>query len=102
MHCEAGRGESGRRVARPGMAMRGKARRHELGQIQPRCGPRPGPVQAERAACADLVWLESARHKAAEVEARDSGEDEEAEQHKWDAETLKRVAEAIEKRGVKA
>ena len=49
-----------------------------------------------------MVWLESARHKAAEVEAADSGEDEEAERHRWDAETLKRVAEAIEKRGVKA
>ena len=59
-------------------------------------------VQAERKNCADLVWLESARHKAAEVEAADSGEDEEAERHRWDAETLKRVAEAIEKRGVKA
>ena len=59
-------------------------------------------VQAERKACADLVWLESARHKAAEVEAEDAGEDEEAEQHKWDAETLTRAAAGIEKRGGKA
>ena len=59
-------------------------------------------VQAERKACVDLVWLESARHKAAEAEAEDRGEDEEAERHKWDAEALKRVAEAIEKRGAKA
>jgi hypothetical protein len=58
-------------------------------------------VQAERKACADLVWLEHARHKAAEEEAEDRGDDEEAEQHKWDAETLKRIAEEIEKRGVK-
>ena len=59
-------------------------------------------VQAERKACVDLVWLEFTRHKAAEVEAADWGDDEAAAQHKWDAETLKRVAEAIEKRGVKA
>jgi hypothetical protein len=58
-------------------------------------------VLAERRACVDLVWLEHARHKAAQEKAEDWGEDEEAEQHKWDAEALKRVAEAIEKRGVK-
>ena len=59
-------------------------------------------VQAERKACVDLVWLEHARHKAAEEEAEDRGDDEEAEQHKRDAETLKRIAEVIEKRGGKA
>ena len=56
-------------------------------------------VQAERKACVDLVWLESARHKAAQSEAEDRGDDEEAEQHKRDAEMLKGVAEEIEKRG---
>jgi hypothetical protein len=58
-------------------------------------------VQAEREACVNLVWLEHARHKAAWEEAEERGDEDEAWLHKWEAETLKRLAEEIEKRGVK-
>ena len=56
-------------------------------------------VQAERKACVDLVWLEHERHKTAEQEAEDRGDEEEADLHEQQAETLKRIAEEIEKRG---
>ena len=59
-------------------------------------------VQAERKACVDLVWLESARQKGAAEEAEDRGDDEEAAMHNLQTETLDRVALEIEKRGVKA
>jgi hypothetical protein len=59
-------------------------------------------VQAERKAIVSLVWLEYARHKAAAEEAEDRGDEEEAEQHEYEAEMLKRLAEEIEKRGGKA
>ena len=59
-------------------------------------------VQAERKACVRLVWLESARHKSAAEEAEDRGDDEEANLHNLQTETLDRVALEIEKRGAKA
>lgn len=59
-------------------------------------------VQAERKACVDLVWLEHARHKAAQEKAEDRGDEEEADLHEQQAQILKRLAEVIEKRGGKA
>ena len=56
-------------------------------------------VQAERKACAALVWAEYARHKAEEEECKERNDTEEAEMHKFEAMTLDRLAQLIEQRG---
>ena len=59
-------------------------------------------VQAERKAIVNLILLEAERRKTAEEECLEAGDDEEADRHKWDADTLTRIAREIEKRGGKA
>ena len=56
-------------------------------------------VQAERKACAALVWAEYARHKAGEEECAERNDTDEAEMHKFEAMTLERLAQLIEQRG---
>lgn len=59
-------------------------------------------VRAERKAIVNLVLLEVERRKAAQDECLEAGDEEEAERHKQDAETLTSIAREIEKRGGRA
>ena len=82
--------------AKRGVAFTGKP--HELGPIQ-RCGHRQGgqgqTKSLRRSGVAAIRAAQGGRVGSPRF-WRGRGK---AEQHKWDAETLKRVAEAIEKRG---